>query len=87
MRRLVPWLATLIMCCTLSGCVATRDWLSSLNDKDDPFVQHEEKWVEQTGVEARGDRPREMSSEPRWFRQFTMSNEARGIERNLGIYD
>ena len=81
------WLLGLATCGMLAGCAPTRNWLSSLNDNDDPFVQHEEKWVEQTGLEARGDRAREMSTEPRWFRRFTMSDEARGIERNLNVYD
>lgn len=86
MRR-ATWLLCLTACWMFPGCASTRNWLSSLNEHDDPFVKHEEKWVEQAGLEARGDRPREMSSEPRWFRQFTMSDEARGIERNLGVYD
>jgi hypothetical protein len=72
---------------THPGCTATRDWLNSLNENDDPAVRHEDEWVEQTGLEARGDRPREMSTEPRWFREFTMSERARSIERNVGIYD
>jgi hypothetical protein len=86
MRRPL-WPLSFISCWMLMGCATTQGWLSSLNDNDDPFVQHEEKWVEQTGLEARGNRPRDMSPEPRWFRELTMSDEARGIERNLGYYD
>jgi hypothetical protein len=85
--RCALWLLTLAWCCTfLSGCAATRDWLSSLKESDS-VLRHEDKWVEQAGLEARGDRPREMSTEPRAFRQLIMSEQARGIERNLGYYD
>ena len=86
MRRAL-WLLSLTSCWMLMGCAATRNWMSSLNERDDSFVRNEDKWVEQTGLEARGDRPREMSTEPRWFRELTMSDDARGIERNLGVYD
>lgn len=85
--RCTLWLLVWASLGTLAGCTATRDWLAELNGKDDPFVRQEEKWVEQAGLEARGDRPREMATEPRWFREFTMSEEARGIERNLNVYD
>jgi hypothetical protein len=85
MRR-VFWLLLLAACCPISGCATTRDWLSSLNEDSDRVLQHEDKWVEQAGLEARGDRPRDASHEPEWLRQLTTSDQARGIERNLG-YD
>jgi hypothetical protein len=41
-------------------------------------------WIDEAGVEARGDRPREKDPD-RWFKNYFQSEKARSIERNLGI--
>ncbi len=74
-------------CLLAGGCTSPRTWLQSINDNADPAVGPDEQWVRDAGVEARGDRQRETATEPRWFREFTMSERAREIERNFGIYD
>jgi hypothetical protein len=38
-------------------------------------------------MEARGDRARESSGDPDWYRKYIMSEKARDIERNMGIYE
>lgn len=71
-----------------SGCTTTEGFALFKNrDYADPTEGPDDPWVSQVGVEARGDRPREMSEEPRWFREMIMSDRARNIERNLGVYD
>ncbi|MCG6156751.1 hypothetical protein [Rubinisphaera margarita] len=52
-------------------------------DYDDGTDDAEEEWIEEAGVEARGDRPMEKDNDP--FRDLLMSPKARSIERNLGI--
>jgi hypothetical protein len=39
------------------------------------------------GVRQQLEAKRERLEEPRWFRNFRMSDQARQIERNLGIED
>ena len=77
----------LAVCVLAAGCTSPRNWLSSINNNADPAVGPDEQWVRDAGMEARGDRPKEMATEHRWFREFTMSERAREIERNFGIYD
>lgn len=71
-----------------SGC-ATTNFLSMFKNGDyaDPTDGPDDPWVANAGMEARGTGPRELSEEPRWFREMVMSDRARAIESNLGIDD
>lgn len=74
---------------SVCGCTSTSSLRQAFKTADyaDPTEGSDDPWVARTGVEARGDRPKESADEPRWFREWTMSDRAREIERNLGIYD
>lgn len=52
---------------------------------DDPTASSGDPWVQQAGVEARGDRPKETANDPLGLRNIFMSEKARSIERNMGI--
>ena len=55
---------------------STGDYANDIENSD-------EGWVQEAGIEARGDRPLEKSSDP--IRDLIMSPKARSIERNLGF--
>lgn len=52
-------------------------------DYDDDTDEGDDAWIQQAGIEARGDRPLEKSTDP--IRDMIMSPKARSIERNLGF--
>jgi hypothetical protein len=43
--------------------------------------------MNQVGIEARGNRRSEKTPEPLWYRKYAMSQQARDIERNLGVIE
>jgi hypothetical protein len=74
-----------------SGCNAIRensrqmvdvfkpsDYADSTDDVSDP-------WIQQAGVEARGNRPREPIEEPSWYHNLWTTPKTRDIERNMGL--
>ncbi len=82
---------------TSSGCVfveATRQGSGSLfsalkprNDVANPGDRHSDPWMNQVGIEARGNRRPEKAQEPMWYRRYAMSQQTRDIERNLGVIE
>lgn len=77
-------LSVAVGCSTTEGMTMfkNRDYVDSTEGADDP-------WISNVGKEAenRGVRKSQMSEEPRWFRELTMSDRAREIEANVGITD
>jgi hypothetical protein len=53
-------------------------------DREHWADEQADPWIEEAGVEARGDRARQKDPDP-WFKNYLMSEKARSIERNLGI--
>ena len=56
-------------------------------DVANPGDRHSDPWMNQVGVEARGNRRPEQAPEPMWFRKYAMSQQTRDIERNLGVVE
>ncbi|MGD9856848.1 MAG: hypothetical protein AB7U20_18015 [Planctomycetaceae bacterium] len=54
-------------------------------DYADPSEESSDPWIQQAGSEARGNRPKEKSTEPEWFVNMLRSPKARDIENNLGF--
>jgi hypothetical protein len=71
----------------LCGCTNPRHFWQAMKpgDYSDPTDETGDPWMQQVGVEARGDRPREPDEEPDWFHNSLTSPKARDIERNLGV--
>ncbi len=90
-------LLTLVCGCALTpGCAAwnsTQQMFAqsvhalrpTTGNYSDPTAQSGDPWVQSAGVEARGDRPKEIVNDPLHLRNIFMSEKARDIERNMGI--
>ena len=72
-----------------SGCSGFKSMAHALKPGDyaNPTELESEQWIQQAGMEARGDRGRESSGDPAWYRQHVMSEKARDIERHFNIYE
>ena len=74
----------------LVGCASTEG-ISMFKNRDyaDPTEGADDPWISNVGKENenRGIRKSQLSEEPRWFRELTMSDRAREIEANVGITD
>lgn len=72
------------------GC-STTEGLTMFKNRDykDPTEGADDPWISSVGDEneKRGVRKSQLSEEPRWFRELTMSDRAREIEANVGISD
>jgi hypothetical protein len=79
------WSAVLLGLC---GCTNPgRIWQAMKpGDYADPTDEAGDPWIQQAAVEARGDRPREYDEEPAIFHNFMMSEKARAVEQDMGIY-
>lgn len=85
------WLMLATLGLTIAACTgcASSDGLTLFKNRDyaDPTEGADDPWTSTAGEEGRRGRPKEKSEEPKWFREFTMSDRAREIENNLGISD
>jgi len=72
----------------LCGCTNPgRVWQAMKpGDYADPTVGAVDPWTRQAAVEGRGDRPREYDEEPAAVHNFLVSEKARAIEEDMGIY-
>lgn len=67
----------------LGYAYAPANWLLHNTCLSEPMLEWADEWSVRSQLEASSER----LLEPGWFRRFTMSDEARAIERRLGIDD
>lgn len=75
----------------MAGCNSMRESSRQMidvfkpGDYADGTDHFSDPWVQQAGVEARGNRPRESVGEPAMIHNLLTSPKARDIERNVGL--
>ncbi len=89
----VRHLVTAILLCLTTGCTSmqhsTRSMWAAMRPVSSPSAGDHtgDPWVKEAGGIARGERPVEKVNDPLKLRNVFMSEQARDIERNLGVGD